>query len=57
MLDWARHFAALGSFELAHGVLQPLREQAEGGAWDAATRFRVRRVLDALEYGSGQDHA
>ena len=56
MLDWARHFVALGAYDVAYRLSGPLRRVAEHGDWDAQRRYRVSRWLDAIEYGSGHDH-
>lgn len=54
MLDWVRHFVALGVYDLGYRVLKPLRKWSEG--WGEGARYRMRRCLDALEFGSGNDH-
>jgi hypothetical protein len=49
LLSWAGHFAALAAYTLGHVLLSPLRPLA-------ARSWHLRRLLDALEYGSGCDH-
>jgi lycopene cyclase CruP len=57
MADWLRNFIALGWYELLY-VLRGHRlwRRAEEGAWDGKKRFRVRRWVEALRWGSGRDH-
>jgi hypothetical protein len=56
MLDWLRHYLALGVFKVLHELSKPVRKSVEAGARDDKTRYRIRRWLEAWEYGSGSDH-
>lgn len=57
LADWVKHFVALGMFGVAHRALQPQLEgilSAVGG--DAVNEFKVKRIAEAIEFGSGYDH-
>ena len=55
MLDWLRHVAALGLYSSLHAGLAPqLRKLAPG--LQPMQRYRLNRLLEALEYGSGADY-
>lgn len=56
MLDWLKNHIMLGLYELFYVLFRPLRQKADSGAWDEKTRFRIKRWVDALQYGSGRDH-
>ncbi len=55
MLDWLQHVAALGAYSSLHhsmaGPLKLLRPQLQ-----PMQRYRLNRLLDAWEYGSGGDY-
>ncbi|KAI3432283.1 hypothetical protein D9Q98_003843 [Chlorella vulgaris] len=47
LLRWTGHFLALAAYTLGHTLLSPLRPLLGARSW------RFRRLLDALEWGSG----
>jgi lycopene cyclase CruP len=55
MLDWLRHFVALGAFEVAWWASPHLRRLFDTARLDGKVSYRARRCLDAVEYGSGHD--
>ena len=55
LLDWARHFTALGVYSALNVVAAPLvREIAE--RLPAKQRYSAHRTLEAWEFGSGGDY-
>ncbi|KXZ52262.1 hypothetical protein GPECTOR_10g893 [Gonium pectorale] len=59
LLEWLGHMGALGSYTALHGAAQAagLREAvARAPGIGARSRFALRRLLDAWEYGSGKDY-
>lgn len=57
LAEWLGHMGALGAYTSLHALLGPsLHALAGSGAVDKPTRYRVARLLDALEYGSGADY-
>ncbi|KAK9845750.1 hypothetical protein WJX81_001368 [Elliptochloris bilobata] len=54
ILDWTRHFLALGMYTALHRLARPAVAAAADRLGPSA-RFRLRRTLDAWEYGSGAD--
>jgi len=59
LADWLGHMGAMFAFDAAHHVLGgSLREQAAGleEAGDHKAAFRLRRLAEQWEYGSGQDY-
>ncbi|CAL5219975.1 g1912 [Coccomyxa viridis] len=54
MLDWVRHFAALGSYTFLDKVGRPVLDNMAKGS-DAKRQYRLRRLADAWRYGSGSD--
>ena len=60
LADWLRHFAAMFAYDIAHRLLGPgLISLADGDLGDNQPKlaFRLRRLADAWEYGSGNDYA
>lgn len=54
MLDWLKHFTALGAYTLLHKAGKPVvRSLAERSS--GKQRFKLNRLLDAWKYGSGSD--
>ena len=56
MLDWFKNFVAMGVYELLFVIARPLRRSADQGKWNPKQRFKVKRWIEALEFGSGRDH-
>lgn len=56
MLDWARHFAALGAYTLLHNVGRPAVNALARQTKSAARRYRLQRLADAWTFGSGSDY-
>lgn len=58
MLDFFSHFAAMGWYTLLSTTLsEPLMAlTAPDSLLDAATRFRIRRQVEAWKFGSGLDY-
>eukprot|EP00873_Tetraselmis_striata_P045663 jgi/Tetstr1/465927/TSEL_010541.t1 len=55
VLDWSRHFAAMGAYTVLSETLdKPLRRRAEGMSPKA--RYHLNRTLDAWKYGAGLDY-
>ncbi len=56
LLDWLRHFVALGAFAALATAARPLAPLVDGaGFLSPKAKFRARRRLEAWEYGSGLD--
>lgn len=54
MLDWLKHFTALGAYTLLHKAGKPVvRRLAQKSS--GRRRFKLNRLLDAWKYGSGSD--
>lgn len=57
LLDWLGHFGAMGGYELAHNLLGPLvRSAAAKLPPSSPERFRLHRLAEAWEFGSGLDY-
>lgn len=56
ILDWLWHYFALGLYTALHILSKPFQKSWVYGAQDAKVRYRIRRLLEAWEYGSGCDH-
>lgn len=59
LIDWLGHMASMFAFDLAHNTLgSPLRSYADKLAADGEHKeaFRLRRLADQWEFGSGQDY-
>ncbi|GLC38248.1 hypothetical protein PLESTB_000941300 [Pleodorina starrii] len=61
LLEWMGHMASLGAYTALHGAASAARLRdmlAAGGAVPLTPRerFAANRLLDAWEYGSGQDY-
>ncbi|KAK9803372.1 hypothetical protein WJX72_000257 [[Myrmecia] bisecta] len=54
LLDWSRHYAALGAYTVLHGAAPAFKALA--GKLPPKQRYRLRRQLDAWEFGSGLDY-
>lgn len=55
MADWLRHVSALGLYSALNSTARPLIESAAMNE-TPKERYKLRRLLDALEYGSGGDY-
>ena len=56
LLDWLRHFIALGAFAALATAARPLAPSIESSnLFSAKTKFKLKRTLEAWEYGSGLD--
>lgn len=55
LAEWTRHVAAMGAYTAAHGAARPAVEAAIGLA-TPRERFRLKRLLEAWEYGAGLDY-
>ena len=56
MLDWARHFAALGLYTLLHNVGRPFVNGMAKQTRSATRRYHLQRLADAWTFGSGSDY-
>uniref|UniRef100_A0A7S1XVK9 Squalene monooxygenase n=3 Tax=Phaeomonas parva TaxID=124430 RepID=A0A7S1XVK9_9STRA len=62
VLDWMGHFGAMFAYlALYKGLAGPLRSYADSlwaseKAEDKKTAFKIRRLVEAWEYGSGEDY-
>ncbi len=57
LIDWVRHFVALGMYTLLWAVTRPLKEALGSGLpLPPRVRFLLARWLEALEFGSGMDY-
>ena len=56
MLDWARHFAALGAYTVLHRAAGPLLGSMARRAGSRRRRYHLSRLADAWMYGSGSDY-
>jgi hypothetical protein len=56
IVDWFRHFVALGMYDIAHQLIKPRLSQLLKEQRDVKARFRLKRWAEALEYGSGHDY-
>ncbi len=54
MLDWLKHFTALGAYTALHKAGKPI-VRAIASRSDGKRRYRLNRLLDAWKYGSGSD--
>lgn len=50
-----RHVAALGAYSAGHAFARPALEAAAANETPKG-RYRIRRLMEALEYGSGSDY-
>ena len=56
LLDWIQHFSAMGGYQALHSSVAPgLKSFADSLPEDSKQRYRLRRLLEAWEYGSGMD--
>jgi len=55
VLDWTRHFIALGMYDVLFKISNPLKPLVEKIP-DKSERFYWKRLLEAWEYGSGNDY-
>uniref|UniRef100_A0A7S2PJ42 Squalene monooxygenase n=1 Tax=Zooxanthella nutricula TaxID=1333877 RepID=A0A7S2PJ42_9DINO len=59
LADWLSHFSAMLAFDLAHHALGPAVRAAAASleeAGDGRAAFRLRRLAEQWEFGSGQDY-
>jgi hypothetical protein len=56
LLDWLRHFVAMGLYTLLWRLAAPVAPALRAAPLPPAARYRVRRTLDAWQYGSGLDY-
>ena len=56
MLDWARHFAALGAYTVLHRVGGPFFGGMARATKSSRRRYHLSRLVDAWTYGSGSDY-
>jgi hypothetical protein len=56
VLDWTRHFVAMGVYTLLWRTAAPLAPALRGAPLPARARYALRRALDAWQYGSGLDY-
>jgi flavin-dependent dehydrogenase len=56
IVDWFRHFVALGAYDALEPIVDPgMRWAKNTNALSARSKFLVRRYLEAIEYGAGND--
>ena len=55
ILDWTRHFIALGVYTALHETLAPL-DSLLSSQLNPLLKFRWKRSLEAWKYGSGNDY-
>lgn len=55
LLDWLRHFVALGTYSALNTVAAPVVRQV-GERLPPKEQYKVKRTLEAWEYGSGGDY-
>ena len=56
MLDWTRHFAALGAYTALHNVGGPVLRSMARQTGSARRRYHLNRLADAWTFGSGSDY-
>lgn len=56
LADWLRHFFMLGMYDVSHQLLRPVLPSLLSAQSDVRSQFRLRRLAEALEYGSGHDY-
>lgn len=57
LLDWLRHFAAMGGQQALHTAVGPsLRSYARQLPEGSKTRFKILRLAEQWEFGSGMDY-
>jgi hypothetical protein len=55
LADWMSHVAALGTYAALHKAAAPPLKQV-GKLLTPREKFKLNRLLDAWEYGSGSDY-
>ena len=53
--DWTRHFTMLAIYSALYSMGTPFLQNLEGNL-APKQRYRIRRWVDAWEYGSGRDY-
>lgn len=56
LVDWMGHVAALGAYSALNAAVAPVLRSKILPQMTAREQYRLRRMMEAWEYGSGSDY-